>query len=183
MPEIDGLTLLGLLKADPVLAAIPVVMVSIEDDARDGFKLGAADYLPKPIDRSRLVSVVGKLAQGDGPILVAEDDPETRRILRQTLIGAGYDVVECENGSEALDQLERCQPRAVVLDLMMPEVDGWTVADKMRDNPQWARIPVIVVTAADLGPEERERLAHCAGLYSKSGGLEAVIREVRKHAA
>ena len=183
MPEVDGLTLLGQLKADPDLARIPVVMVSIHDDAHSGFKLGAADYLPKPINRARLVQVVGRLAQGEGPILVVEDDAETRRILHQTLAAAGYEVVECQNGAEAMRELARVHPRLVVLDLMMPEMDGFTVADRMRDNPSWAAIPIIVVTAAELGPDERERLAHCVGLYSKTGGLDAVIDEIRRHAA
>lgn len=89
----------------------------------------------------------------------------------------------CEGGNAALRELETRRPRAVILDLMMPEMDGFAFADRMRDNPSWATIPVVVVTAAELGPVERVRLAHCVGLYAKSGGLDAVVAEIKRHAA
>jgi signal transduction histidine kinase/CheY-like chemotaxis protein len=184
MPDPDGWALLSTLKQDPDLRHVPVVMVSITDESRRAFAFGATDWLTKPVDRARLVVTLDRLSRGaDGPVLVVEDDEDTRRILAQTLATRELPVVVAENGARALEHLERVRPRAVLLDLMMPEVDGFEVARRMRETPAWADIPIVVLTAATLSAGDRERLAHCVGVFGKdAAGLSAVVEQVRRAA-
>jgi CheY-like chemotaxis protein len=122
-----------------------------------GYALGASDYLTKPVDRDRLVSVVGRYRR-DLPVLVVDDDAEARRLLRRMLEYEGYAVVEAETGREALAHLRDTTPSVVLLDLMMPEMDGFDFATEFRDHHEWRDIPIVVITAMDLSREDRARL-------------------------
>jgi signal transduction histidine kinase/CheY-like chemotaxis protein len=157
MPGMDGWTVLSTLKADPELAGIPVIMLSIVDDMRLGLALGASDYLTKPLDRSRLVAAIKKWCKKpEGRLaLIAEDDPATREVLRRTLEKDGWSVVEAANGREALECVTREPPCVIVLDLMMPEMDGFEFLNALRRLPEGQNIPVLVVTVKDLTDEER----------------------------
>jgi GAF domain-containing protein/DNA-binding response OmpR family regulator len=157
MPGMDGWAVLSALKADPDVADIPVVMLTIVDDRNLGYALGASDYLTKPIDRERLVTVLEKYRR-DLPVLVVDDDPVLRQLLRRMLEPEGYTVVEADNGRVALERLREVSPSVVLLDLMMPEMDGFEFVAEFRRDPRWREIPIVVVTARDLSREDHERL-------------------------
>jgi signal transduction histidine kinase/DNA-binding response OmpR family regulator len=161
MPRMDGWAVLRELKADPAVAAIPVVMLSILDEQQKGFALGAADYLTKPFDPDRLRSVLqahrsGKLG---ARVLVIEDDETTRAILREMLEREGCRVDLAENGIVALERLAKARPDIILLDLLMPKMDGFEFLAALRTTPGGSGIPIVVLTAKDLSEAERERLA------------------------
>ena len=160
MPDLDGWSVLKALKADPELCDIPVILVTIMRDRDLGFALGAADYITKPLDREMLVRVLGRHARADGraQVLVVDDDPKTRDMLRRTLQKAGWTVAEAANGCEAIETLERSNPALILLDLMMPEMDGFEVLERLQGDETWREVPVIIVTAKDLTREDIVRL-------------------------
>jgi CheY-like chemotaxis protein len=160
MPGMDGWMVLRALKGDPLTASIPVVMVSMLDDRDIGYALGAADYLTKPFDREKLAAALRRFRQGPSPrpVLVVEDDPATREVVRRALERDGWIVTEADNGRSGLESLARTVPDLVVLDLMMPEMDGFEFVAELRKTEAGRRIPVVVVTAKELTAEDRERL-------------------------
>ena len=184
MPETDGWSVLTSLKSNPDTADIPVVMVSIVENKRLGFSLGAAEYMTKPVDRERLVSVIQSLIgpTDDPSVLVIEDDPDTRNLVCRTLVNQGILVEQAENGRVALQKLEKLTPSLLLLDLMMPEMDGFEFADEFRKHEKWANIPIIVLTAKTLTDEDRSRLEGWAeAYYSKgTGSLDQIVKDVRK---
>ncbi|PYM19697.1 MAG: hypothetical protein DMD81_03285, partial [Candidatus Rokuibacteriota bacterium] len=167
MPGMDGWAVLSELKSDPVTADIPVIMLTIVDDRNLGYTLGAADFLTKPIDRERLLSVLERYRRA-APVLVVDDDPAMREVLRRTLQAAGYAVVEAENGRMALERLREVVPGIVLLDLMMPEMDGFEFVDEVRRHETWRAIPIAVLTAKALTDDDRRRL---------NGGVERVLQK------
>lgn len=158
MPEVDGWDVLTRLKSDEQLANIPVVMLTIVAERQRGYALGATDYLTKPIQRTRLVDTLRRHCTSSGTVMVVEDDPETRVILRRILETRGWVVVEAEHGLRALELLEQTTPDALLLDLMMPELDGFGVLEAVRADERFDELPVIVLTAMDLTMEEMQRL-------------------------
>jgi len=159
MPGMDGWAVLGALKAQEDLAHIPVVMLTILDERRIGFALGAAEYLTKPIAKDRLLAVLRRYGREPGlPVLVVEDDAGTRGVLSRALATEGLAVREADNGRMALDWLERELPGLILLDLLMPEMDGFELIAALRERPEWERIPVVVITAKDLTAEDHARL-------------------------
>jgi signal transduction histidine kinase/CheY-like chemotaxis protein len=167
MPGMDGWAVLTALKGDPELADVPVIMLSMVDDQTLGYALGAADYLLKPLDRTRLLGVLRRYAAG-GTALVVEDDAPTRELLQRLLAGHGWSVAEAADGRAALAHLERAVPQVVLLDLMLPEMDGFEFLHRLRQRPEWQDVPVVVLTAKDLTPADRERLnGHVARVFQK----------------
>jgi signal transduction histidine kinase/DNA-binding response OmpR family regulator len=160
MPEMDGWAVLTSLKDDPALRDIPVVMLTLRDGQDSGYALGAAAYLTKPVEHDRLLDVLKQLHSEShrSHILVVEDDPTTRQMMRRLLEKEGWSVREAENGRVGLERVAEEKPALVLLDLMMPEVDGFTFAAELHRNPDFRDVPVIVVTAKDLTPEDRRRL-------------------------
>jgi len=160
MPEMDGWSVLRALKADPQLNKIPVIMLSMIDDRTRGYSLGAVDYLTKPVDRELLRKTLSRYYSADGAssVLLVEDDIETREMMARTLEKAGWAVSEAGNGQEALDIMSDLQPGLVLLDLMMPVMDGFDFLTAMRAQPEWRHVPVIVITAKDLTGDDRDRL-------------------------
>ncbi len=183
MPGMDGWAVLTELKADPSLSAIPVVMLTMVDDRSIGYALGAADYLTKPLDRDRLLAVLGRYRceSPPCPVLVVEDDDATREMIRRTLEKSGWRVVEAENGRVALGRLEAGVPDLVLLDLMMPEMDGFELLERMRDRVEWRAVPVVVVTAKELTEEDRRRLNGSVQRILQKGAFtrEGLLEEVR----
>jgi signal transduction histidine kinase/CheY-like chemotaxis protein len=183
MPGMDGWTVLGNLKADPALSDIPVVMLTMVHDKSLGYALGAADYLTKPVERRRLVSVLKKCRLDHSPsnVLIVDDDPSTRHTLRQMLDKEGFEVAEAENGRVALEQVGHFRPSVILLDLMMPEMDGFEFVANLRDREEWRDIPVVVLTAKDVTQRDRQRLdQHVAQIIQKDEhGIDAVLAEVR----
>lgn len=157
MPSMDGWAVLSALKADPATAEIPVVMMTMVDDKPMGFALGASDYLTKPIDKSRVLQVVSRrVAHHGDDVLVVEDDPMAADIVRRTLEADGRPSRHARNGLEALRLVHESRPALIVLDLMMPEMDGFAFLDALRaEGPDFAAIPVVVLTAKDLTADER----------------------------
>ena len=160
MPGMDGWSVLAALKADPELCDVPVIMLTIVDDKRAGFALGASEYLTKPIDREQLRRVLAKYRPvGDGgSVLVVEDDPSASELLKRTLEGEGWTVRVARNGRDALAQMDVQEPAIILLDLMMPEMDGFEFLSEIRSLPRASTVPVIVVTAKELTAAERSKL-------------------------
>jgi signal transduction histidine kinase/CheY-like chemotaxis protein len=183
MPGMDGWTVLAALKADAALREIPVIMLTMVDDPERGFTLGASDYATKPVNRQGLSRILRRHTCADPPcpVLVVEDDPATRAMTRNILEKEGWKVREAENGRVALEMMRRERPRLILLDLMMPEMDGFEFADRVRRHPEWGSIPIVVVTAHDLTDEERRRLSgYVETILQKAGDShEMLLRQVR----
>jgi CheY-like chemotaxis protein len=161
MPEMDGWTVLSEIKADAALHDVPVIMLTMVDDRQRGFALGAADYLMKPVDRERLLGVVNThrpASEAGANILVVEDDPTTRDMLRRMLEREGWTVAEADNGEVALGRVAERRPDLILLDLMMPKMDGFEVISALRSTALWRSIPIVVLTAMDLSATDRLRL-------------------------
>jgi len=169
MPDLDGWTVLAAIKGDPALASIPVVLMSIVDQKNRGYALGAADYLVKPVNRAKLVETLTSICgSAAGRALLVDDDDVVRRSVRQALEPIGWQVTEAENGQVAVDSLTAARPDVIILDLMMPKMDGFEFLDELRSRLNWRDIPVVVITAKDLTDEDRNRL---------NGGVERIIQK------
>jgi signal transduction histidine kinase/CheY-like chemotaxis protein/HAMP domain-containing protein len=160
MPDLDGWSVLAALRQDPELAEIPVIMITIVDEHRRGIALGAAGYLTKPIDRERLHRLVSRFRAPVPPtrVLLVEDDAVQRERMRGWLEGPQWTVREAMNGREALKRIQESKPDVILLDLMMPEMDGFAVVAALQKEAGWRDIPVIVITSLDLDAKDRERL-------------------------
>jgi signal transduction histidine kinase/DNA-binding response OmpR family regulator/HAMP domain-containing protein len=159
MPRADGWSVLSTLKADSELCDIPVVMVTVLCDRGLGISLGAAEVVTKPVDRARLTSLLRHLVRRDGPVLIVEDDARSREMIRHTIEKMGLTAAEAVNGRAALDWLGGNPPPALILlDLMMPEMDGFEFLDSFKNDPKWRDVPVIVITAKQLTTIERDHL-------------------------
>ena len=183
MPGMDGWSVLAALKADPELRDTPVVMLTMVDDQRRGYAMGATDYATKPVDRAHLTRVLQRHVCVEAPcaVLLVEDDEPTRAVTAAMLRKEGWGVVEAADGVEALRRMEERVPSLVLLDLMMPEMDGFAFADALRANEAWRDVPVVVLTAMELTDEERARLnGRVQSVLQKSGqDIEDVLRQVR----
>ena len=188
MPGMDGWTVLTTLKATPASAHIPVILLTIVDDWKRGFALGAKEYLTKPIDTERLVNLV-ELHRRDrmaldstdsGYILIVEDDATLRELLRRTLEPAGWDVIEAADGRPALELIARRRPSLILLDLMLPELDGVQVIDELQATPGGREIPIVVLTAKELTPAEHQRLNESVAQILQKGTYsgEDLLRHV-----
>ena len=172
MPEMDGWSVLRTLKADPETENIPVVMASILDEQKQGLALGANDYVSKPVNRDKLITALRRFV-GPGPdksVLIVEDDPDSRMFLRRLLRTEEYEVFEAVNGKDGLDQLKSMEtnPDIILLDLMMPVMDGFEFLEQIKKIDSQSSIPILVVTAADLNEKDLDRLR---------GGVENIIQK------
>ena len=184
MPDMDGWAVLKALKASMVLREVPVIMLTMVDAPERGFRLGAADYVTKPVNRRRLSKILKRYscATADCPILIVEDDARTRASMRTMLEKEGCRVTDAENGEIALASMEQDRPNLIFLDLIMPVMDGFEFAEKVRQHPEWCTIPIVVVTAAELTFGERQRLnGYVETILLKEGSSEDdLLRQVRK---
>ena len=170
MPEMDGWDFLKEIKSEDALADIPVILTTMLDEPDRGFTLGASEYLTKPIDRERLRKILQKYQDVDRVynVLLVEDEAETRNLLRRIFSEIGWEVFEAENGSIAIRQLNKANPDLIVLDLLMPEMDGFEFMERLRGIQGFGSVPVVVLTAADLTRDDHKRL---------NGGVEQIIQK------
>jgi signal transduction histidine kinase/CheY-like chemotaxis protein len=184
MPGMDGWAVLTALKADAELADIPVIMLTIVDGQNLGYALGASDYLTKPVDRDRLLAILKKYpSQSPSPlVLVVEDDAATRELLQRLLGKEGWAVTTAENGQAALQRVAEQRPALILLDLMLPEMDGFQVVEALRRQDAWRSIPIVVVTAKDLTAADHARLnGYVEKILQKVAySREALLAEIRE---
>ena len=184
MPDVDGWTVLAALRGNPELADIPVVMATIVDQQSKGMTLGAVGYLTKPINRDQLIALLRPYQERlqRPSVLLVEDESAQRERIRSWLEPEQWLVSEAENGRLALDFIARETPDIILLDLMMPEMDGFQLVAALRDRPQWRSIPVIVITAMDLTAEDRARLnSGIEGILAKDSFTpEQLVETVRR---
>jgi len=160
MPEMDGWEVLQHLKENPGTKNIPVIIVSVSDDKETGFALGAVGYVTKPVNRDLLVGEINRI---DGPtphtIMVVDDNEIERKEMAGIIEEEGMKALVAEDGKRCMDMIQASLPDVLVLDLIMPDMDGFEVLDRVRSDPGTKNLPVIVVTAKDLTTEDRERLS------------------------
>jgi CheY-like chemotaxis protein len=181
MPDLDGWTVLAAIKGDPKLADIPVVMVTVEDNRSRGYSLGVTEYMTKPIDRERLIGLLQNISrQVARKILLVDDDEIMRESVRRVLEQEKWNVAGASNGRIALEQLASSCPDVIVLDLMMPEMDGFEFLMEIRQHPEWRDIPILVMTAKDLSPEDHQRLnGYVERVMQKNASeLDELLREL-----
>jgi adenylate cyclase len=188
MPDIDGWTVLAALRGNPELADIPVVMATITDDQQHkGMTLGAVGYLTKPIDRDRLIALLRpyQMHERRTRVLLVEDDQTQRERIRSLLESQQWQISEAENGRVALDRLADDVPDIILLDLMMPEMDGFQLITALQERPAWRGIPVIVITSLDLTAADRASLnSGVKGILLKDTFDPAqLVATVRTHVA
>jgi CheY-like chemotaxis protein len=183
MPGRDGWSVLAALKADPELAHIPVIMATMVDERSKGRTLGAAEFILKPIDRPRLTAVLRSLPSqpAAGRVLVVEDDPANREILARIMRKDGWTVVEANNGRSAMDHIASTPPDLILLDLMLPVLDGFALVRELQASAARPPIPVIVISARDVSREEREQLSPVVQKIFVKGSCSRadLLREIR----
>jgi DNA-binding response OmpR family regulator len=184
MPDRDGWSVLCELKADPALASIPVIVITVEENEKLGYVLGASDYLVKPISFKSLREILVKHQQAGRSclVLVVDDDKGTRALLSESIRKAGWRVREAENGRVALDLLAEEKTDLILLDLMMPVMDGFEFLEELRSRKSSQFPPVVVVTAKDLTPQDVQRLEGnvLQVLHKGSYSLDDLVGEIRK---
>jgi CheY-like chemotaxis protein/signal transduction histidine kinase len=180
LPKVDGWSVLSRLKSEDALENIPVVILSVEEQRARGFSLGAFEYLVKPVDPERLLDVVkSAIVPGSGEILVVDDDAETRELVTRQLKGAGFTATAVGTGEDAILRARVTPPSLMVLDLMMPGLDGFDVLTRLREDG--AEFPVVVLTGKDLDETERKTLRDgFARVITKGGvGIEEVVSQAK----
>jgi CheY-like chemotaxis protein len=184
MPDLDGWSVIAALRQDPQLAEIPVILVTILDEQRRGMALGIAGYLTKPIDRERLRAVIGRLRAPArrAHVLLVDDDELQRRRMRLWLEAEQWSVEEAESGRAALTRIAAAPPDVILLDLMMPEMDGFAFVAALQEDAHGRDIPVIVVTALDLSEQDRARLNSgiASVLVKDNFKPEELVRRIRR---
>ena len=173
MPDKDGWETIGMLKGDPETRDIPIIVLSGMENKSLGLAMGVKDYLIKPVDRDALLVALGRVDRGSvKDVLVVDDEPSAADLLTQILSEEGLPSRRATNGKEALARIAERVPGAILLDLMMPEMDGFEVIAALQEDPIWSTIPVIVVTAKDLESSERLYLAKHVEKVVQKGRLD-----------
>ena len=187
MPGKDGWQVLHDLKRDPATCDIPIILLTIVDKKALGYQLGAADYLLKPLDREALLAALQRVALANSGIapkrlLVADDDPNVTGMVRQLLAETAYELEAAADGVAALEAIDHCRPDAILLDLMMPRLDGFAVIERLRLSPEYASIPIVVLTAKTLTSEESARLRERVSQVIQKQCLDGdtLIRELQR---
>ncbi|MGB8646166.1 MAG: GAF domain-containing protein [Anaerolineae bacterium] len=184
MPGMDGWAVLAQLKSNSVTASIPVIMVTILDDQNLGYALGVADYITKPVDRERLIAVLSRFRRDPAAnsVLIVDDDSAVRELFRRILEKEGWALREAGNGRAGLEQVADKTPDLILLDLMMPEMDGFEFVDELRKNPAWRSLPIVIITAKEITPQDRERLNGYVARILEKGTYshEELVAQVRQ---
>jgi signal transduction histidine kinase/CheY-like chemotaxis protein len=179
MPETDGWQVLNDLKMDQATLDIPVILLTIVDKKALGFKLGAAAYLLKPLDPTVVLEalrrVIGEKEHPQKYVLVVDDDPDVAEMLRQTLPESDFVLASAEDGEAGLQSIEARRPDVILLDLMMPRLDGFGVIERLRADPELRNIPIIVISAKDLTEAESKTLKESVAFVMKKQGFDGDI--------
>jgi PAS domain S-box-containing protein len=184
MPGSDGFETLVALRKNPETANIPVIILSIVDQKQVGFALGAAEYLIKPVPKSTLLETIRRHvplpSDDDSSILLVDDDPKALELLQEALRSAGYEVQSVRSGARALEVLANKVVGGILLDLLMPGMDGFQVIRHVRQEPGLRDLPILVMTAKSLSREEITLLnRETQGLLQKGGSWkQQLIAEV-----
>ena len=171
MPGTGGYSLLEQIKSDPELKDTPVLIHTVSTERATAFALGADMFFTKPVDRDVLLATLQKYTSSNGNtrVLIIDDEIAARQMLSRSLVAAGWIVSEAENGLKGLEQLEKSNPELIILDLMMPEMDGFTFLERLHENVDYRDTPVFVLTAKTLDKSDLNRLqAHEIEATSKS---------------
>jgi PAS domain S-box-containing protein len=183
LPDMDGFEVLQRLKSDEETADIPVVILSIVPDRGDGFRLGAVDYVTKPIDEGRLLSAIGAILPKEDLILVVDDDRDTTRLVQEVLGRAGFTVRTANNGFEALAVARWEQPGLILLDLKMPGLDGYEILKRLKRDRATQDIPVVVVTGSVTDEEVKRKKVLALGaaqFLTKPFVIDDFVEEIRR---
>lgn len=187
MPRKDGWQVLHDLKSDPRTRDIPVILVTIVDKKEMGFQLGAADYLVKPLDERAIVAALERLVHTQGGqvphrLLVVDDDPNVAEMVRQLLGDTGYQIETAGDGEQALQLIQQAPPDAILLDLLMPRMDGFGLLGELSKSPQYKDIPIVVLTAKTLTAAERELLQTSVVKVIEKSGLkqELLVQHIQQ---
>jgi signal transduction histidine kinase/CheY-like chemotaxis protein len=185
LPGIDGWEVLKRLKADEVTRTLPVVIISMDDNRDLGLALGADDYFVKPVDRPRLLEKLSAIrAAGNGRprLLIIDDDTAVHALLEEDLSTLGYAVLNAYSGDDGLRAAIDTSPDVILLDLMMPNMSGFEVADALKDDPRTASIPILVLTSKEISSEDRRLLHTKVSSFVQKGksAREQLVREIRR---
>ncbi len=183
LPGKDGFEVLGELKAHPETSEIPVVILSIVPDPDRAYRLGAVDYLGKPVDEKRLVNTIHSILFAHDLVLICDDNEDTQKLLREVLERNGFVARTVSDGRQVLAVAEKERPGLILLDLKMPGLDGYSVLEQLKQNPNTADIPVIVMTASiadDKVKRDRALALGAAKFMTKPFSIPDLVEEVRK---
>jgi CheY-like chemotaxis protein len=188
LPRLDGWDVLARAKADPSIAEIPIVVVSMLDERGRGFSLGATDYLIKPVQRESLLATLRRAtfaangANGRPRVLAIDDDPMALELIEAVLGPAGYQVLKAPGGQQGLAAAKIEHPGLVIVDLLMPEMDGFAVVEQLRADPQTSGIPIVILTSRTMDPSEHERLNGQISHLARKGAFDRTqfVELVRK---
>ncbi|MDH5607463.1 MAG: response regulator, partial [Anaerolineae bacterium] len=177
MPSRDGWQVIGDIKSDPATQNIPIIICSIVDDQERGFNLGAADYLVKPILEDEFVTTIKSLKlNGDSAqnnILIIDDDPNILQLVEKAVRNdPSLRFKFAQGGVKGLNSIRQERPDAVLLDLFMPDLDGFSVLETLKSDIELKEIPIIILTSAELGDEERQRIEQYKQEFLQKDGLQ-----------
>jgi signal transduction histidine kinase/DNA-binding response OmpR family regulator len=181
LPKMDGWDLLVRLKGEPQTREIPVVIVSIMEQRGKGFALGAVDYLVKPVGREELMTTLQRVSLAKLPqrgvvtVLAIDDDPMAVELVEAILSAEGFRILKAHGGEEGLAIANRERPALIILDLLMPEVDGFAVVERLRADPATAAIPIVILTSKTLTPDEKERLNGKVTCLAQKGEFSGAV--------
>jgi CheY-like chemotaxis protein len=195
LPGLDGWEVLRRLRATPLTSGIPVMVITIVDNAALGLALGAVDYFVKPVSRETLLgalarfTLTSKVRERTVTVLTIDDDPTALQVYRESLTPEGFRVIEAASGEEGLAQARSGSVDAIVLDILLPDLDGFEVAAQLKADPDTSAIPILVVTGHALSDEEKARLnEHALAVLAKGdealSGLRSWLEQIPvRHAA
>ena len=174
MPGKDGHEVLKSLRAEADLAAVPVIVISARSDELRTLQGGARCYLTKPVEPKHLLEEVQAVLTNEiDSVLIVEDNRDTAKLLAESLSERGVAVHTAVNGKEGLARLGEMTPSVIVLDLMMPVMDGFEFLEHVQIDPVWSRIPVVILTAKALRADEIERLSRVSDAILTKGRADA----------
>jgi len=183
LPGLDGWEVLKSLKADATTCNIPVVIISMVENRELGLALGADDYFVKPVDRDRFLDRIRALTQNDRPrLLLIDDDAAVHALLEEELGRAGFDIISAFNGESGLSDAKQNHPDVIILDLMMPGMSGFEVAGALKESPETANIPIVVLTSKEISADDRRELQSKVSSFVQKGksAREQLVTEIRR---